>query len=144
MPVDFVLFALTLAGVALFHRHTLQVALIGLAPITLTARLHRLQGGPRAGRPGRTMLHEWVILPTCSACCSGHNTLLHLLGISLRIATQFIVPEHLTSMGALGSLFAVLDETVVPDYNIAVSKDSMPCGGRCPECPRAPFHFGGE
>lgn len=31
VPVDFVLFALTLAGVALFHHHTLQVALIGLA-----------------------------------------------------------------------------------------------------------------
>ena len=30
VPVDFVLFALTLAGVALFHHHTLYVALIGL------------------------------------------------------------------------------------------------------------------
>src|SRR5262245_4866883 len=34
IPVDFVLFALTLLGVALLHRHTLQVALIGLAAIT--------------------------------------------------------------------------------------------------------------
>ena len=31
IPVDFVLFAITLAGVALFHHHTLQVALTGLA-----------------------------------------------------------------------------------------------------------------
>ena len=30
IPVDFILFALTLLGVALFHHHTLQVALIGL------------------------------------------------------------------------------------------------------------------
>ena len=31
VPVDFMLFGLTLAGVALFHHHTLQVALTGLA-----------------------------------------------------------------------------------------------------------------
>ena len=35
VPVDFVLFALTLLGVALFHHHTLRVALAGLATITL-------------------------------------------------------------------------------------------------------------
>ena len=34
VPMDFVLFGLTLAGVALFHRHVLWVALIGLAVIT--------------------------------------------------------------------------------------------------------------
>jgi len=34
IPVDFILFGLTLLGVALFHRHTLHVALIGLATIT--------------------------------------------------------------------------------------------------------------
>ena len=33
IPVDFILFALTLLGVALFHHHTLQVALTGLAAI---------------------------------------------------------------------------------------------------------------
>ena len=31
IPVDFILFALTLLGVALFHHYTLQVALAGLA-----------------------------------------------------------------------------------------------------------------
>ncbi|QJR16194.1 citrate transporter [Usitatibacter palustris] len=35
IPVDFILFALTLLGVALFHRHTLWVALGGLATITI-------------------------------------------------------------------------------------------------------------
>ena len=33
IPADFVLFAITLAGVALFHQHTLRVALLGLAAI---------------------------------------------------------------------------------------------------------------
>jgi Na+/H+ antiporter NhaD/arsenite permease-like protein len=34
IPLDFVLFALTLIGVALFHRYTLPIALAGLAAIT--------------------------------------------------------------------------------------------------------------
>src|SRR5262245_36985706 len=34
IPVDFILFGLTLLGVALFHRHTLAIALAGLAVIT--------------------------------------------------------------------------------------------------------------
>ena len=33
IPFDFILFALTLTGVALFHRHTLVVAVIGLSAI---------------------------------------------------------------------------------------------------------------
>src|SRR5262249_35758283 len=35
IPVDFILFGLTLLGVAVFHHHTLQVALTGLSAITL-------------------------------------------------------------------------------------------------------------
>ena len=35
IPVDFILFALTLLGVAVFHHHTLPVALGGLAAITI-------------------------------------------------------------------------------------------------------------
>ncbi len=33
MPIDFVLFGLTLTGVAIFHHHTLEVAVSGLAVI---------------------------------------------------------------------------------------------------------------
>ena len=35
IPVEFILFALTLIGVALLHRHTLQVALAGLTAIVV-------------------------------------------------------------------------------------------------------------
>jgi hypothetical protein len=35
IPIDFVLFALTLLGVAVFHHHTLRVALFGLTAITI-------------------------------------------------------------------------------------------------------------
>jgi len=35
IPVDFILFGLTLFGVAILHRHTLYVALTGLAAIVI-------------------------------------------------------------------------------------------------------------
>jgi len=63
MPVDFILFALTLTGVAVFHHHTLRVAVIGLVAITA----YKLAfGGFRgvAGMDGLVALlgHEWVTL----------------------------------------------------------------------------------
>jgi Na+/H+ antiporter NhaD/arsenite permease-like protein len=63
VPVDFILFGLTLLGVALFHRHTLYVALTGLAVITLY-KLGFTGFKHGAGLPGlgQHMLHEWVIL----------------------------------------------------------------------------------
>jgi Na+/H+ antiporter NhaD/arsenite permease-like protein len=63
VPVEFVLFALTLAGVALFHHHTLQVALIGLAVIVLyKLGFTGFKTGPGLGGLGQHLLHEWVIL----------------------------------------------------------------------------------
>ncbi len=75
VPVDFVLFALTLLGVALFHRHTLAVALAGLATITA----YKLgftgfrEGAGFAGLAAH-LGHEWVILV---------NLLCLLLGFAL-------------------------------------------------------------
>jgi Na+/H+ antiporter NhaD/arsenite permease-like protein len=63
VPVDFVLFALTLAGVALFHHHTLQVALIGLAAITLyKLGFTGFKTGPGFAGLARHMAHESIIL----------------------------------------------------------------------------------
>ncbi|HMA87708.1 MAG TPA: citrate transporter [Burkholderiales bacterium] len=62
-PVDFVLFGLTLAGVALFHHHTLQVALIGLGAIILyKLGFAGFREGPGFGGLALHMRHEWVIL----------------------------------------------------------------------------------
>jgi Na+/H+ antiporter NhaD/arsenite permease-like protein len=63
IPVDFVLFALTLIGVAVFHHHVLAVALGGLATIVLykLAFTGFRTGGGLAGL-GVHMHHEWVIL----------------------------------------------------------------------------------
>ncbi len=63
IPVDFILFAATLLGVALFHHHTLRVALTGLAAIVAYKFLVvGFKFGPGfAGFLGH-MSHEWVIL----------------------------------------------------------------------------------
>ncbi|HEX7891129.1 MAG TPA: citrate transporter [Ramlibacter sp.] len=63
LPLDFVLFALTLLGVALFHRHTLAVAVTGMVAIAL----YKLGFGDFAGVPGvqgllGLLAHEWVTL----------------------------------------------------------------------------------
>jgi Na+/H+ antiporter NhaD/arsenite permease-like protein len=63
VPVEFILFAITLAGVALFHHHTLRVALAGLAAITLYKLFFAgFKTGPGLGGLGVHMAHEWVIL----------------------------------------------------------------------------------
>ncbi len=75
IPLDFILFGLTLAGVAVFHHHTLKVALTGLAVITLykVAVTGFKSGAGFAGLAGH-LAHEWVILS---------NLLLLLLGFAL-------------------------------------------------------------
>src|SRR5882762_859367 len=63
VPFEFVLFGLTLAGVALFHHHTLQVALIGLGAIVLyKLAFTGFKAGPGMDGLALHMLHEWVIL----------------------------------------------------------------------------------
>ena len=63
IPIDFILFGLTLLGVALFHHHTLRVAVVGLAVITV----YKILFSPfpeGAGVAGFTahLAHEWVLL----------------------------------------------------------------------------------
>jgi Na+/H+ antiporter NhaD/arsenite permease-like protein len=75
IPVDFILFALTLLGVALFHHHTLQVALTGLAAIVLyKLGFTGFKTGSGLGGLALHMVHEWVILA---------NLFLLLMGFAL-------------------------------------------------------------
>jgi Na+/H+ antiporter NhaD/arsenite permease-like protein len=63
VPIDFVLFGLTLVGVALFHKYVLQVALTGLAAITLyKLAFTGFKTGPGLAGLGAHMAHEWIIL----------------------------------------------------------------------------------
>src|SRR4051812_38207275 len=63
VPVDFILFALTLLGVALFHNRTLQVALTGLAVIVIyKLGFTGFKYGTGLGGFALHLGHEWVIL----------------------------------------------------------------------------------
>jgi Na+/H+ antiporter NhaD/arsenite permease-like protein len=63
IPADFVLFALTLLGVALFHHYVLQVALTGLAVIaTYKILFAPFRTGPGVAGFVSLLGHEWVIL----------------------------------------------------------------------------------
>ena len=75
IPVDFILFGLTLLGVALFHHHTLAVGLSGLAVIT-AYKIGFTGFKTGSGIPGLLahLHHEWVILA---------NLLCLLLGFAL-------------------------------------------------------------
>ena len=93
IPLDFILFALTLLGVAVFHHHTLYVALAGM----VTIALYKILFSDFAGVPGVQGLaallgHEWVTLG---------NLLGLLLGFAL-LADHFerseftdLLPNHL-------------------------------------------------
>jgi Na+/H+ antiporter NhaD/arsenite permease-like protein len=80
IPVDFILFALTLLGVALLSNQTFWVALIGLAAITAYKVLFSGFGaGPGLAGLAGHMAAEWVVLA---------NLFLLLLGFAL-LANHF-------------------------------------------------------
>src|SRR5215203_4258828 len=63
IPVEFLLFAATLIGVAVFHHHTLRVALCGLAAVVSFKLLFTgFAAGAGIGGLGAHLRHEWVIL----------------------------------------------------------------------------------
>jgi Na+/H+ antiporter NhaD/arsenite permease-like protein len=63
VPVEFILFGLTLLGVALFHHKTLPVALIGLGTIVLhKVAFTGFKTGPGFAGFFAHVGHEWVIL----------------------------------------------------------------------------------
>jgi Na+/H+ antiporter NhaD/arsenite permease-like protein len=89
VPVDFILFGATLLGVALFHHHTLKVAVTGLTVIALyKIGFSGFKEGDGLAGFGAHMLHEWVILT---------NLLGLLLGFALlsRHFEESRVPEEL-------------------------------------------------
>jgi Na+/H+ antiporter NhaD/arsenite permease-like protein len=72
IPVDFLLFALILLGVALFHHHTLRVALIGLGTIVIYKILFTgFKTGAGVGGLASHLEHEWVILANLFCLLTG-------------------------------------------------------------------------
>ncbi len=70
--VEFILFALTLLGVAVLHRWTLQVALVGLATILAYKFIGPgFNDGPGVAGLLAHMGHEWVVLTNLFALLTG-------------------------------------------------------------------------
>ena len=92
IPVDFILFGLTLLGVALFHHHTLPVALGGLSGIIVykLAFTGFKFGTGLAGLVGH-LEHEWVILA---------NLFLLLMGFAIlsRHFEESRIPDRMPSL----------------------------------------------
>jgi Na+/H+ antiporter NhaD/arsenite permease-like protein len=89
IPVDFILFGFTLLGVALFHRHTLAIALAGLAVITAyKLAFTGFKTGTGLFGLALHLEHEWVILA---------NLFLLLMGFALlsRHFEQSRVPDEM-------------------------------------------------
>jgi len=75
VPVDFILFGLTLIGVGVFHHRTLQVSLAGLAAIVFyKLAFTGFRDGPGVAGLALHLQHEWVILA---------NLFLLLMGFAL-------------------------------------------------------------
>ena len=92
IPVDFILFALTLLGVALFHRHTLPIALTGLAVIiAYKLAFTGFKFGSGLGSFGQHMAHEWVTLA---------NLFLLLMGFALlsRHFEESRIPDEMPAL----------------------------------------------
>ncbi len=92
IPVDFILFALTLLGVALFHRHTLPVALTGLSTIVIYKLVFTgFKFGAGLGGLGQHMAHEWVTLA---------NLFLLLMGFALlsRHFEESRIPDEMPAL----------------------------------------------
>lgn len=72
VPVEFILFALTLLGVALFHHHTFTVGITGLTAISLYKALFT-GFAPGSGQFGLALhlAHEWVTLANLFALLLG-------------------------------------------------------------------------
>ncbi|MEO5378879.1 MAG: hypothetical protein H7832_14025 [Magnetococcus sp. DMHC-6] len=120
IPFDFILFACTLIGVALFHHHTMKVALTGLSVIIIYKLIFTgFKHGTGVMGLALHFEHEWVILT---------NLLCLLLGFAL-LANHFeesklpdILPKFLPSgwMGGFSLLALIFFMSAILD-NIAAA-----------------------
>lgn len=98
--VEFLLFGLTLLGVALFHRHTLLVAVIGaIAVIGWRWRVTSFPHGEGLHGLGLHLGHEWVLLANLFLLLTGFDLLAHHFSNS---RVPAILPRYLPS-GRLGA-----------------------------------------
>ena len=92
IPFDFILFALTLLGIALFHRHTLPIALVGLGIIAAyKLAFTGFRDGPGFAGLGLHLSHEFSLLS---------NLFLLLMGFALlsRHFEESAIPDQMPAL----------------------------------------------
>ncbi|MFN0044585.1 MAG: citrate transporter [Alphaproteobacteria bacterium] len=110
VPVDFILFAATLAGIAFFHRHTLALALSGLGAVVAYKLVFTgFSGGPGFGGLLDHMIHEWVILANLFCLLMGFALLSrHFEKSGVPEAMPAVLPDDWTGGFALLAIVFVL------------------------------------
>jgi len=95
VPLDFVFFACILAGIAFLHRHTLQVALTGLAVVTVyKLAFTGFPGGPGFAGLLALLSHEWVIIANLFGLLMGFALLSkHFEDSRLPVVLPRILPD---------------------------------------------------
>jgi Na+/H+ antiporter NhaD/arsenite permease-like protein len=95
VPLDFILFALILLGIAFLHRHTLQVALTGLAVVTIyKVAFSGFRDGPGLGGLAALLSHEWVILANLFGLLMGFALLSkHFEDSNLPVVMPKVLPD---------------------------------------------------
>lgn len=108
--VEFILFALTLLGVALFHHHTLRIALAGAAVISLY-KLGFTGFHAGAGLDGLVghLAHEWVVLANLFGLLLGFAVLArHFEDSELpEVLPRFLPRGWLGPLALLGIVFVL-------------------------------------
>jgi Na+/H+ antiporter NhaD/arsenite permease-like protein len=120
VPIEFFLFGLTLLGVALFHRHTLPIALAGLVTISIYKLLFTgFDTGAGFSGLATHFGHEWVIFANLFCLLLGFALLArHFEDSRLPILLPRYLPDNWT--GALWLLVIVFVMSAFLD-NIAAA-----------------------
>jgi len=95
VPVDFILFALILAGIAFFHRKTFEIAVTGLVVVTLYKIVFTgFKQGSGLGGLAALVAHEWVILANLFCLLMGFALLSkHFEDSKAPVALPKILPD---------------------------------------------------
>ena len=110
VPLDFILFALTLTGVAVFHHRTLEVAVSGLAVIvTYKVLFSSFDGHPGVAGLATHLSHEWVIVANLGCLLLGFALLSrHFEKSHVPLALPHLLPDDWKGCFALLVIVFVL------------------------------------
>ena len=117
IPIDFFLFAFTLAGIALFHHHTLAIAVTGMVIITLYKILFSpFQEGPGTAGWIAHLGHEWVLLANLLGLLLGFALSLILIFVINKQSFGWTIRFHWPVAILTGAIFLIFAATVLAGF----------------------------